>query len=114
MNTWNTLLESYKQSVYNNTLATVRRHIEQAANPKRAMEISVEAARVGNAILLDYLTSAVALEEPEIRSSDLNIPTEINGMDDKLHFRMSGGSGNYEDEGDESDVRVVIPTARRR
>jgi len=29
MNTWNTLLESYQQRVYNNTLATVKRQIQQ-------------------------------------------------------------------------------------
>jgi hypothetical protein len=38
--------------------------------------ISVEAARVDNAILLDYLASEVAYEEPEIRSTDPNIPID--------------------------------------
>ena len=66
MNTWNTLPESYQQRVYKNILATVKRQIQQAENPTPAMVISVEAARIGNAILLDYLTSGVALEEPEI------------------------------------------------
>jgi hypothetical protein len=47
-----------------------------------AMVISVEAARVGNAILLDFLTSEVALEEPEIRSTDSNIPIDNNCTDD--------------------------------
>jgi len=70
MNTWNTLLESYQQRVYNNTLATVKRQIQQAENPTPAVAISVEAERVDNAILLDYLTSEVALEEPEIGSTD--------------------------------------------
>ena len=32
-------------------------------------------------------------------------------MDDELHFRMPGGNGDFEDEGDESDA---IPTASRR
>jgi hypothetical protein len=70
MNTWNTLPESYQQRVYNNTLATVKPQIQQAENPTTAVVISVEAARVHNAILLHYLTSKVALEEPEIGSTD--------------------------------------------
>jgi hypothetical protein len=81
MNTWNTLPESYQQRVYNNTLATVKRQIEQAENPTPAMVISVEAGRVDNAILLDYLASEVALEEPEIGSTDPNIPLANNCMD---------------------------------
>jgi len=114
MNTWNTLLESYQQRVYNNTLATVKRQIQQAENPTPAMVISVEAARVDNAILLDYLASEVALEEPEIGSTDPNIPLDNNCMDDKGDCVMPWGSGDYEDEGDESDDRDAIPTARRR
>jgi hypothetical protein len=35
-------------------------------------------------------------------------------MDDELHPGMPGGSGDYEDDGDESDVRDAIPTASRR
>jgi len=62
MNTWNTLPESYQQKVYTNTLATVKRQIQQAGNPTPAEVISVEAVRFDNAILLDYLTSEVALE----------------------------------------------------
>jgi len=57
MNTWNTLPESYQQRVYNNTLATVMRQIQQAENRTPGVVISVEAARVDNAILLDYLAS---------------------------------------------------------
>jgi hypothetical protein len=114
MNTWNTLPESYQQRVYNNTLATVKRQIQQAENPTPAVVISVEAARVDNAILLDYLASEVALEEPEIGSTDPNIPIDNNCTDDELHFGMPGGSGDYEDEGDESDDRDAIPTASRR
>jgi hypothetical protein len=111
MNTWNTLPESYQQRVYNNTLATVKRQIQQAENPTPAVVISVEAARVDNAILLDYLTSEVALEEPEIGSTDSNIPIDNNCTDDELHFGMPGGSGDFEDEGGESDA---IPTASQR
>jgi len=54
MNTWNTLPESDQQRVYNNTLATVKRQIQQAENPTPAEVISMEAALVDNAILLDY------------------------------------------------------------
>jgi hypothetical protein len=114
MNTWNTLPESYQQRVYNNTLATVKRQIQQAENPTPAVVISVEAARVDNAILLDYLASEVALEKPEIGSTDPNIPIDNNCKDDELHFGMPGGSGDFEDEGDESDERDAIPTASRR
>jgi len=108
MNTWNTLPESYQQRVYNNTLAAVKRQIQQAENPTPAVVISVEAARVDNAILLDYLTSEVALEEPEIGSTDPDIPIDNNCTDDELHFWMPGARRDFEDEGDESNV---IPTA---
>jgi hypothetical protein len=56
MNSWKTLPESYQQRVYKSTLATVKRQIQQAENPKPAAVISPEAAGVHNAILLDYLT----------------------------------------------------------
>jgi hypothetical protein len=114
MNTWNTLLESYQQRVYNDTLATVKRQIQQAEDPTPAMVISVEAARVDNATLLDYLASDVALEEPEIGSIDPNIPMDNNCMHDTLHFEMPGGSRDYEDERDESDDRDAICTASRQ
>jgi len=70
MHTWNTLLESYQQRAYNNSLATVKRQIQQAENPTPAVVISVEAARVDNAMLLGYLASGVALGEPENGSTD--------------------------------------------
>jgi len=66
MNTWNTIPESYQQRLNNNTLARVKRQIQQAEDPTPAVVISVEAARVDNAILFDHLTSEVALEEPEV------------------------------------------------
>jgi hypothetical protein len=78
-----------------------------------AMLIGVEAALFDNAILLDYLTSEVALEEPEIGSTDWNIPMDNNCMDDELHFGMPGDSGDYEAEGDEWDESDAIPTASR-
>ena len=62
MNTWSTLPESYQQRVYENPLAIVKRQIQQAENPTPAVVISLEAVRVDNAILFDYLTSEVALE----------------------------------------------------
>jgi hypothetical protein len=110
MNTWNTLPESYQQRVYINTLPTVKRQIQQGENPTPAVVISVDAARVDNAIHLDYLTSEVALEEPEIGCTDPNIPIDNICTDDELHFGMPGGSRDFEDEGDESNA---IPTARR-
>jgi len=47
-----------------------------------------------------------------IGSTDPNIPIDSNCMDDDHHFGMPVRSGDYEDEGDESDVRDDIPTAR--
>jgi len=114
MNTRNTLPESYQQRLYKNILATVKRQIQQAENPTPAVVISVEAACVDNAILLQYLTSEVALEEPEIGINDPNIPIDNNWMDDELHSGMPGGSGDYKDEGDQSDERDAIPTVSRR
>jgi len=101
MNPWNTSLESYQQRVYKNTLATVERQIQQAENLMPADLISTEAARLDNAILLNHLTSEVALEEPEIGSTDPNILIDNNCMDDELHLRMPVGSDNYDDESDE-------------
>jgi hypothetical protein len=112
MNTLNTIPESFQLRVYNNTLATVKCQIKQAENPTPAVVISVEAAHVDNGILIEYLASEVALEEPEIGSTDQTIPIDNNCMDDKLHFGMPGGSRDYEDEGDNSDDRDAIPTAR--
>jgi hypothetical protein len=100
--------------VYKNTLATVKHQIQQAENPTPAEVISTEPARVDNAICLDYLTSKVALEEPEIRSTDPNILIDINCMDDELHFTMPGGCENYDDEGDKIDESNTHPTASRR
>jgi hypothetical protein len=90
MNTWNTLPMSYHQRVYKNSLATVKRHIQQVENPTTAVVISVQAARVNNAFLHDYLTCEVLLEEPEIRTTDPTILIDNNCMDDQLHFAMSG------------------------
>jgi len=114
MKAWNTLPERYQQRVYKDTLATVKRQILQAENPTPAVVISVEAARVDNAFLLNYLTSEVALEEPGIGSTDPNIPIDNNCTDDELHFGKPGDSGNYKDEADKSDERNAIPTTSRR
>jgi len=114
MNTWNTLPESYQQRVYKNTLATVKCQIQQAQNPMPAAVISTEAARVDNAILLDYLTSDVPREEPEIGSTDPNIPIDNNCMDDELHFGMPGGCKDDDDEGDVIDESDALPTASWR
>jgi len=111
MITWNTLLESYQLMVYKNTLATVKRQIQHAENTMPAMVSSVEAARFDDAILLHYMTSEVALEEPEIRGTDPNNPIDHKCMVDKLHFWIPLGSRDYVDEGDKSDERDAIPTA---
>jgi hypothetical protein len=77
--------------VYKYTVATVKRQIQQAENPMRAAVISTDAARVDNAILLDYLTSEVAVVETEIRRTDTNIPMDNRSTDDELNFWMTGG-----------------------
>jgi len=100
INTWDTLPESYQQGVYKITLVKVKRQIQQAEIPTPAVVISMEAAYVDNAILVDYLTSGVALDDPGIGSSDRNILMDNNCTDDKLHFRMPGDRGDYEVEGD--------------
>jgi hypothetical protein len=97
--------------VYNNTLATLKRQIQQAENPMPAAVISTEAGSVDNAILLDYLASEVALEEPEVGSTEPNISTVNNSTDNQLHFGKPGGNGDYEDECDESDMRDAFTTA---
>jgi len=114
MHPWNTLPESYQKKVYNNSLGTVKRQIQQAENTTPAVVISVEAALVDNAILLDYLASEVALGEPENGSTDPNIPIDNKCTDDKFQLRMPRGSGDYEDEGDETEDRYAMPSARRR
>jgi len=76
--------------------------------------MSVQAAHDDNAIFHDYLTSEVALEEPEVGSTHPNIPIDNNYNNEKFHFGMPGGSGDDEIEGDESDLRNVIPSASRR
>ena len=53
----------------------------------------------------------MALEEPEIGSTDSNIPIDNNFTDDELHCGTPGGSGDCDDDGNESDA---IPTASRR
>jgi hypothetical protein len=112
--TWNTLPESYQQRVYKNTLATVKRQIRQAENPTPTAVISTEAASVGNAILLDNLTSEVVLEEPVIGSTHTNIPIDYNCMDDELRFGIQGGCEDYDNESDKIDEMNVNPTTRRR
>jgi len=111
MTTWNTRLESYQPRVYNNTLATVKHQIQQAENPTHAVVICMEAPHVHNAILLDHLASEVALEEPEIGSTDPNILIDNNCTDVVLHFGMAEVSRDYQDERDGSNVRDGSPTA---
>jgi hypothetical protein len=82
MNSWNTLPERYQQRVYKHTLATVNCHIQQAEIPTPAEVISIKAARVDNAILLDYLSSKVALQEPEIGSTDPNLSIDNQCKDE--------------------------------
>jgi len=115
MNTWNTLPESYQQRVYNHTLATVKRQIQRAENPTPAVVISVEAVGVDNAILRDYLASKVALEKPEVGSTDTNILIDNNCTDGKVHSGITGGSGDNSDEAEASYLcDAVLTTSWRR
>jgi len=77
------------------------------------MVISVEAVSVDNAIVVDYLTSKVALEEREIGSTDPNIPTDNDCTNDEPHFSMPEGSGNDGHEGDQTEECDAIHTASR-
>jgi hypothetical protein len=99
--------------VYKSTVATVKRQIQQAENPTPATVISRETAPVANLILLDYLTSEVALEKSEIRSTDPNIPIDNNCTDDELHFGMPGCCEDYDDESDIIEASNAITTASR-
>jgi hypothetical protein len=100
--------------VYKNTLSTVKRQLQQAEYPTPTVVISVEVVRVDNDILLHHLASEVVLEEPEIASTDPNIPIDNNCTNGKLCFGMPGGSGDHEDDGNESDERNAFPTASQR
>ena len=114
MNTWNKLLETYQQRVYTNTLARVKRQIQQVENATPATAISVEAVCVDNAILLYSLASKAEFEEPEIWSTDSTILMDNHCNDDELHFGMPGGSGDCKSEGDKSDEHDAIPTTRQQ
>ena len=114
MNTWNTPLESYQQRVYKNSLATVKRQIQQVENPMPAVVLSVEVVHVDNAVLLDNLTFGVVLEETDSWSSNPNIPTDNNCMNDKLHFGLPGCGRDYKDEGGKSVEGNAFPTASCR
>jgi hypothetical protein len=97
--------------VYNNPLPTVKRQIHQAEHPTPAVVISMEPAHVDNAIILDYLTSEVAIEAPGFGITDPNIPMDNDCTDGEVHFGTPGGCGDFDDQGDESDaipVEVVI------
>jgi hypothetical protein len=59
------------------------------------------------------LSSEVALEEPEIGSTDPNITIDINCMDNEQCLAMPGRSGDYEDEVEECDEHAAIRTARQ-
>jgi hypothetical protein len=76
--------------VYYNHLANVKRQIQQAENLNPVMAISLDVAPVHNASIYDNLTSELALEQRAIRSTETDIPIDINCMDDEQHFGMPG------------------------
>jgi hypothetical protein len=100
--------------VNNNSLATVKYQIEQEEKPMPAVVITMEPARFINTLLLDYVTSKVGFVETEIKITDPHILVLNKCMDDKLHVLMARGSGDYENENNESDKYNAIPTAIRR
>ena len=55
----------------------------------------------------------MALEEPEIGSTDPNILRDNNCTNDKLHFGIPVCSEDYDHKCDEIDESDAIPTARR-
>jgi hypothetical protein len=114
MNTWNILQERYQQRVYKNTIATTKHQIQEVEDPTPAAIISMEAESVANPIHHYYVTSEVALEEPEIGSSDQNFPIDNNCTNHKLNVGMAGRCEDYNDEGDESNNRDAIPGAGRQ
>jgi len=76
--------------------------------------ISTEAERVDNALLHDYLTCKVSLEEPKIWSMDPNFALgNICGYDEQ-RVRMPWGCPNYDDDGDKMIESDDIPTASRQ
>jgi hypothetical protein len=83
-------------------------------NPTPAVVIRVEAIHVDNAILRDYWTCEVGLEEPESRSTDPNIQVDNNCSDRAMHSGITGVSGEYEDDHDETVECDAIPTASQR
>jgi hypothetical protein len=60
------------------------------------------------------LVSEVPLAEPEIGSTDPNIPIDNNCTHEESDFGMPQGSGDFKDEGDECDVCDASPTPSRR
>jgi hypothetical protein len=83
-------------------------------NPTPAVVIRVEAIHVDNAILLDYLTCEVALKESESGCTDPNILVDNNCADWAVHSGITGGSGEYEHDCDETVECDAIPTASQR
>jgi hypothetical protein len=55
----------------------------------------------------------VAIEEPEIGSTDPTILIDNDYTDDEPHFWMPGGNGDFKDEGDGSDANDAIPHTSR-
>jgi hypothetical protein len=102
MNTWNTVLESYQLRVYNNTAATVEYQMQQVENQMADVVISKDAVSIYNNFHVHELTSEVVLMVLAIRITAPNILIANNSTDDKPHFGMQSGSGNYENSGDES------------
>jgi len=94
MNTWNTQPESCQPRVYTSTTAIFKRQIRQAENSTPAVINRMDAGCIDNGILLNYLTSEVALEDLVIGSTNPYTPIDINCSDGEMHFRMAECSRN--------------------
>jgi len=53
----------------------------------------------------------VTLKEPEVGSTDPNIPIDNTWTNDELHVRMPGVSRDFEEECDEIDQSDAMLTA---
>jgi hypothetical protein len=92
----------------------VKCQFQQAQILTPAAVISTHAARGDIAILADNSTSELPLEDPEIGSSDPNIPIDINCTNGELHCGIPVGYEDYDDECDEIDESDAITTGSQR
>jgi hypothetical protein len=79
-----------------------------------AVFIYVKGAFMDNAILLEYLTSNVAVTKPEIGCTHITVMVNSQFRDDKLYIWMAGDSGDFENDGDTIKELNAFPTPSLR